>query len=265
MVNKEFKNCSVDLNDHFVAEVDDGKTVRFWVNCWVNGGRLSMRFPDLYRLSQSKQATVEECYSVRDGVARWELKWKRGLSSDQERAREQRLQSVLIHLSRRDKKDTWSWLSDKKKTDFPVKIVRQELEKSSANTCQNNIFNWNRIAVPKINHFVWRATESRIPTATALARRNVNVGNERCPLCGIAEEDAHHLLVACSFARSVWWSVLVWVKLPIPRAFESVNQVLQHVQNYGSDGLRKRVVQSIALLTLWIILTCRNEKIFKPF
>ncbi|KAM0033883.1 putative reverse transcriptase zinc-binding domain-containing protein [Helianthus debilis subsp. tardiflorus] len=51
--------------------------------------------------------------------------------------------------------------------------------------------------------------EGWIPTATALARRSVNVGNERCPLCGIAEEDADHLLVACSFARSVWWSVLV--------------------------------------------------------
>ncbi|MFS7903741.1 putative reverse transcriptase zinc-binding domain-containing protein [Helianthus anomalus] len=91
-----------------------------------------------------------------------------------------------------------------KKTDFSVKIVRHELEKSLANTSQNNIFNWNRIAVPKINHFVWRAMEGWIPTATALARRSVNVGNERCPLCGIAEEDADHLLVACSFARSVW-------------------------------------------------------------
>ncbi|KAJ0875002.1 putative reverse transcriptase zinc-binding domain-containing protein [Helianthus annuus] len=108
------------------------------------------------------------------------------------------------YLSRSDKKDTWSWLSDNKKSDFSVKIVRHELEKSSANTSQNNIFNWNRIAVPKINHFVWRAMEGWIPTTTALARRSVNVGNERCPLCGIAEEDAYRLLVACSFARSVW-------------------------------------------------------------
>ncbi|MFS7932374.1 putative reverse transcriptase zinc-binding domain-containing protein [Helianthus anomalus] len=124
-----------------------------------------------------------------------------------------------------------------------VKLVRNEIEKNSQVPVPQDAFRWSAIAIPKVNHFVWRAIEGRIPTASALAGRNVTFGDGRCPMCGINDEDADHLLVACSFAKSVWWNICVW--------------------NYNMATNRKKVIYSIFLVTLWQIWISRNETIFK--
>ncbi|KAJ0522407.1 putative RNA-directed DNA polymerase [Helianthus annuus] len=262
-IKKEFQKMHMDLNAKFFGGVGDGKRLRFWVDQWVQGGSLKTQFPSLYNLAHSKQALIEECYITESGSEGWKVKWKRSLNSPQELDEEQRLLAVLSLVSLSNTPDNWQWYSENKKVEFSVKQVRLDIAKTSQPTSLEEHFKWCKIAVSKVNHFAWRAGDGRIPTTSALAARNVAVGDGRCPMCGFADEDADHLLVACSYAKMVWRRICEWVKLPIPSSFDSVKQILDYVQSSSLAAKRKKVVYSIFLLTLWQIWLQRNNKIFK--
>ncbi|KAJ0532715.1 putative reverse transcriptase zinc-binding domain-containing protein [Helianthus annuus] len=181
------------------------------------------------------------------------LNGKRRPNTQQERDEEVGLLAVLDNFSISNKPDSWVLLSNDKMEDFTVRKVRKDLEKSMQVSVQQDEFKWSSTAIPKVNHFVWRAKDGQIPTASALVGRNVSVGDDKCLLCGIYDEDKDHLLVACSFAKSVWWNICVWLKMVIPTSFDLVKQILCQVQNSGMATKRKKVVYSIFLLTLWQI------------
>ncbi|MFS7901574.1 putative reverse transcriptase zinc-binding domain-containing protein [Helianthus anomalus] len=63
--------------------------------------------------------------------------------------------------------------------------------------------------------FVWQATEGRIPTKDALARRGIPIINDLCPDCGWEQESANHTLVSCMHAKAVWWQVCIWLQIPV--------------------------------------------------
>ncbi|KAL8485831.1 hypothetical protein ACS0TY_027938 [Phlomoides rotata] len=63
---------------------------------------------------------------------------------------------------------------------------------------------WRQIAPGKIKCFAWRALNGRIATKSNLVRRGINIGNVLCPLCSLATEDEHHLLVGCEKASKLW-------------------------------------------------------------
>ncbi|KAJ0577283.1 putative RNA-directed DNA polymerase [Helianthus annuus] len=247
-VNKEFRKYNLDLNDHLAGEVGKGDTVRFWYDKWCQGCRLKDQFPSIYTISKGKHGLVSEFYNRGSGGITWELKWIRRPSSAVELDELQRIMRLLGQASITDSNDKWEWVAQGVKSEFSVKWVRTDLEEST-NTCTRQpLFKWSSLAVPKVNHFVWRAFNGNIPTASALASRNVN---------------ADHLLVECSFAKTVWWTVCVWVRIPIPSRFKSVRQILQHALNTDMDHKWKRVVYAIFLFTLWKLWLCRNDKVFK--
>ncbi|KAJ0827312.1 putative reverse transcriptase zinc-binding domain-containing protein [Helianthus annuus] len=72
----------------------------------------------------------------------------------------------------------WKWKSRGKCVDFSVKQVRSDLEVCGQPNIQGQQFKWNKLAVPKVNFFVWRAINGNIPTATALATRGVQIGDD---------------------------------------------------------------------------------------
>ncbi|MFS8027731.1 putative reverse transcriptase zinc-binding domain-containing protein [Helianthus anomalus] len=120
----------------------------------------------------------------------------------------------------------------------------------------------SRIAVPKVNLFVWRAVNERIPTAVALAERGVHLEDTRCGACGVADETASHLLASCVFARAVWWQVFVWCKIPIPASFDTLSQILSHCCSLDVDKKKKQILYAICLMTVWCIWMHRNNKLF---
>ncbi|KAM0044043.1 putative reverse transcriptase zinc-binding domain-containing protein [Helianthus debilis subsp. tardiflorus] len=157
----------------------------------------------------------------------------------------------------------WKWKSRGQGVDFSVKHVRSDLESSVQTNSQGHQFRWNKLAVPKVNLFVWRAINGNIATATALAARGVPVGDNRCRVCGLASETADHLLASCVFAKAVWWQVFVWLQLPIPAAFDSLNQMILHCLSLGIEKKREQVIHAICLMTAWCIWLNRNNKVFK--
>ncbi|MFS7889118.1 putative reverse transcriptase zinc-binding domain-containing protein [Helianthus anomalus] len=76
----------------------------------------------------------------------------------------------------------------------------------------DQLFKWSRIAVPKVNYFVWRALANRIPTPETLQVRGLVFGDGWCPWCGLISETADqpdHILASCVLSKSVWRQVCV--------------------------------------------------------
>ncbi|KAF5821203.1 putative reverse transcriptase zinc-binding domain-containing protein [Helianthus annuus] len=154
------------------------------------------------------------------------------------------------------------WKTGRGNADFSVRLVRSTMGESFNSANSTDLFVWSKIATPKVNCFAWRAISGGIPTAAALAVRNVCFGDGMCILCGIEAETTDHLLVSCTFAKSVWWLICVWLQVPIPETFVSVTQLLSFCKNLHVGERRKRVVYAIFLLTMWTIWIARNDKIF---
>jgi len=66
---------------------------------------------------------------------------------------------------------------------------------------------WKVAAPPKVKHFFWLALHKRCWTAARRHRRGLQQ-SPTCILCGVDAEEIDHILIGCSFSRSVWQSVL---------------------------------------------------------
>ncbi|KAJ0547036.1 putative reverse transcriptase zinc-binding domain-containing protein [Helianthus annuus] len=50
-------------------------------------------------------------------------------------------------------------------------------------------------------------------------KRNIQVGDALCPLCGSEEENTGHLFIACIVASNIWNGISAWCKIPNIYAF----------------------------------------------
>jgi hypothetical protein len=66
---------------------------------------------------------------------------------------------------------------------------------------------WKTWAPPRCKYFIWLASLNRCWTADRLACRGMD-HPERCPLRDQQDETVQHILVACVFARDVWFRTL---------------------------------------------------------
>ncbi|KAL0355136.1 UNVERIFIED_CONTAM: hypothetical protein Sradi_3960500 [Sesamum radiatum] len=64
-------------------------------------------------------------------------------------------------------------------------------------------FVWQCDAPPKVKMFIWRACKRIIPTAINLRARHC-LEDTRCARCEETDEDDHHALLVCPFARMTW-------------------------------------------------------------
>ncbi|MFS8008555.1 hypothetical protein Hanom_Chr14g01274181 [Helianthus anomalus] len=83
-----------------------------------------------------------------------------------------------------------------------------------------------------------------------------------CVCCGLREETTHHILWDCLVAKLVWWSVLVWLKLPFPSFDPSLEQLLGLVANNNGSTDWKKAVGAVIMVIFWEIWKARNDKHF---
>ncbi|GKE39699.1 RNA-directed DNA polymerase, eukaryota [Tanacetum coccineum] len=75
------------------------------------------------------------------------------------------------------------------------------------------ITRWVKFIPIKINVFTWRARRDCLPTRANLIRRCVFIESVNCPICGLHEENAHHIFFQCDLAQAVlrricrWWDL----------------------------------------------------------
>ncbi|KAI7743279.1 hypothetical protein M8C21_006350 [Ambrosia artemisiifolia] len=73
-------------------------------------------------------------------------------------------------------------------------MVRSDLANQLDLNGAANAFKWNRIATPKVNLFAWRALDKKIPVATELVSRGVNLQTTMCRMCNVSDETSDQAL-----------------------------------------------------------------------
>ncbi|KAF5788296.1 putative reverse transcriptase zinc-binding domain-containing protein [Helianthus annuus] len=87
-----------------------------------------------------------------------------------------------------------------------------------------------------VDFLIWRIVQDKLPTTTALARRNIFVLNTRCKMCEDEDESALHLFVSCRIAVLVWEVISQWCKLSPIYILELKDSANINKRNRGSGG-----------------------------
>ncbi|KAF5813830.1 putative reverse transcriptase zinc-binding domain-containing protein [Helianthus annuus] len=114
---------------------------------------------------------------------------------------------------------------------------------------------------PQSIYFFWRASMNQIPSKTGLSYRGVVLGDMLCSRCAIREETVNHILWDCLFAKSVWWSIFNWIKLPFPEQPTTVQEILANAVETNGSKTWKKLIGAVIQVTAWEIWKVRNEKL----
>jgi len=122
---------------------------------------------------------------------------------------------------------------------------------------------WKTWAPPKCRFFMWLVAHNRCWTADRLAKRGLP-HPDVCILCDQHEEDLHHLLVGCVFARIFWFTFLshfgVATLAPTP-ADQNFEEWWRKMDGAVQSDLR-RGGNSLVILGAWSIWRHRNDCVF---
>ncbi|XP_022030457.1 uncharacterized protein LOC110931368 [Helianthus annuus] len=145
---------------------------------------------------------------------------------------------------------------------FSVAQFRWKIAEIMGNKVQTEGFGWNVWTPCKVLYFVWKLSMGCIATKSALARRGVQVVDTHCSLCGFGEESTSHLTASCVMARSVWWHVCVWLKIPVHTQPASYKDFVEGLKKIKGSTDWKKVIEVIFHATLWRIWRARNATVF---
>ena len=143
---------------------------------------------------------------------------------------------------------------------YTVKCLRNKIDKKDPANLSK--FDWVKEIPKKVLCFAWRAKMGRIPSAVALSRRGIlNNNNTTCSFCNQGEECADHILVNCTFAKTVLEWILKWCDIR-GASFCTVSEILDYAAGWGNCPKKRRILQTIIQGTLWSIWKARNERLF---
>ncbi|XP_022020292.1 uncharacterized protein LOC110920387 [Helianthus annuus] len=185
--------------------------------------------------------------------------WSSYPSSAQEVAELIQCQWMVNLTQLNDRRDYWKWTSGSDEV-FSVAIVKKWLIDETVNG-DIDYFKWCTWLPKKCNIFMLRALADRIPTKTALKRRNIDVGNLICTLCGDHEESLNRKFSGCGYSMGVWQGIAKWCGIPPVYLFGIKDEVELH-KYFKREKTKKQVMQGIAILTCWRIWKARNEMVF---
>ncbi|GJR76960.1 putative RNA-directed DNA polymerase [Tanacetum coccineum] len=164
-VGEELEGLGIDFVSSFKGEVGDGSDIRFWVDRWIGDVR-----------------------PIRGRVHR-ELD---GLQDV--------LHSVVVCNDYRDR-SKWTLNED---GEFTVKELTKMIEEKIWRVENGGqVTLWNKRVPKKVNIFIWRALQGKLPVREELDKRGIDLDSLLCPCCDTLVESCNHSLVLCDLAWSV--------------------------------------------------------------
>ncbi|MFS7975109.1 putative reverse transcriptase zinc-binding domain-containing protein [Helianthus anomalus] len=262
-VEGTLSRCGLDINQKLKVQVGNGKKVRFWKDNWIHNVPLRERFPALFKLAKNKDGMVHDHLTMVGSTVVWQWAWVRGLSTGLERNQIACLSNLLRSaVITADKQDRWSWVNNEG-TSFSVKGVRMEVAAAVNDGEQEDRFFWNSWAPLKHNYFLWRVIKNKVAAKSCLAKRGILMHDMLCERCGIGIEDVDHVFINCLWARSIWWQVAVWLRIPPPISASSLKEVYKDFMDNIGSARWHRIVHLVILATVWRIWHARNLKVFE--
>ncbi|CAI9299325.1 unnamed protein product [Lactuca saligna] len=132
---------------------------------------------------------------------------------------------------------------------FCVAALRCRIERAYFPVCDVN-FPWLKMIPLKVLGFIWRAKQSRIPSAAALKNRGVAMESDICSVCNTTEETGDHILVICTLARNVLRLIFHWCGL-LGMEFHSVSDIIDYALRWGNCPKKRRRLTTILFGAIW--------------
>ena len=99
---------------------------------------------------------------------------------------------------------------------------------------------WLKQISVKVLCFLWKAIQKKIPYATALRTRGVEIDTIACSTCIDGVDCIDHILVGCPFARMITCSILNWCGIQQHTVFQSLDDLLTFAASWGHCPKKKK-------------------------
>ncbi|GKE40230.1 RNA-directed DNA polymerase, eukaryota, partial [Tanacetum coccineum] len=143
---------------------------------------------------------------------------------------------------------------------FQVKDVRSVLDETFLPK-ENIPTRWVKSIPIKVNVFVWKLVQDRIPTRLNLMSRNIFVPSVECPVCNNDSESSSHLFFGCQVAKEVlklicrWWDLVLY-------DFDNYDGWLLWFKSIRLGSKLKGVLEGVFYVYWWSIWSYRNQLLF---
>ncbi|MFS7973280.1 putative RNA-directed DNA polymerase [Helianthus anomalus] len=261
-LDKHMLKFGISIAGRLKVVVGNGASTRFWKDVWISPVPLMDLFPDLFRLAANKDGSVQSYSFSSNGSGRWGWQWIKNPSSQAEWDQVGAMMGLLNGVSLKSSVDQWVWENDTGEN-FSVKSIRKEIDSVSFQNTSELGFNWNSWATPKCNLLFWRALSGRVASKIELSKRGLPVHDVLCSRCGLKPETTDHVFADCMFAKSIWWNIFVWLKVPFPQDGSSFRAFVNALQESPGDKTWKKLVMMVAMATTWRVWQARNSKTFE--
>ncbi|KAJ0441659.1 putative reverse transcriptase zinc-binding domain-containing protein [Helianthus annuus] len=250
---------NIQIQEKLKVEVGDGENTRFWKDSWLLDKPLKDLFPDLFRCAADKNIKVAACMHLVGSKTLWAWDWAKSPVEHIEWSQLGEIMNLLDQFKTTGGKDKWRW-ENRFGVDFSAKSLRLEIITKDV---PEEIVRWNPWAPPKCNLLLWRALLGRVAAKDQLIARGFTSLNGCCDRCGFGWEDTNHIFVNCLLAKSIWWEIFVWIRIPYPANINNLKDLIEVFHNSPGSKIWKRLVFTVACATVWRIWHARNVKVFE--
>ncbi|XP_071738834.1 uncharacterized protein [Rutidosis leptorrhynchoides] len=224
----------------------------FWNSRWATEARLSGLFPRLFRLEVEKDAAIRERVVVTTTSNRLSGNWTRLPSRRTSRELDNLNNLIENYEFTVQGGDTCFWKIAHTGI-FTIRslslvIDNQLIEEDPRlfETLRNNL-------VPKkLEIFVWRARQKRLPVMKELDKRGIDLNSVRCPLCDDDLETVDHSLIFCKCAMDVWDRVFDWWGFGSMANF-SIDELFRGNGPTSASTLGKKIWQAVEWVCAYLI------------
>ncbi|GKD46079.1 RNA-directed DNA polymerase, eukaryota [Tanacetum coccineum] len=234
--------------------VGNGNNTSFWLDIWKGDLTLRDNFPRMYALELDKQIFVADKMA-----AQVDASFRRPVRGGIELNQFNDLVSFIDSVSLSSSHDRWV-CNASGDGNFRVKDIRNFIDDLFLPS-RPETTRWVKFIPIKINVFTWRARRDCLPTRANLIRRGVFMESVNCPICGLHEENAHHIFSQCDLAQAVLRRICRWWDLDWQfwTSFSSWNLWFSSVRLTSNIKSLLEGVFSIAWWSIWVF---RNRLLF---
>ncbi|GKC54978.1 RNA-directed DNA polymerase, eukaryota [Tanacetum coccineum] len=251
---KALNDKGINLVSHCKIRVGDGLRTSFWNDLWIGDNQLKISFPHLFALEVNKDCSVADKLN-----APFTASFRRQTRGGPEAQQLEQLTNLLDSVSLSNMEDRCFWDLNGEGV-FQVKDVRSVLDETFLPK-ENIPTRWVKSIPIKVNVFVWKLVQDRIPTRLNLMSRNIFVPSVECPVCNNDSESSSHLFFGCQVAKEVlklicrWWDLVLY-------DFDNYDGWLLWFNSIRLSSKLKGVLEGVFYVYWWSIWSYRNQLLF---